>query len=813
MAGAGPEHDEVELRVTWRGRLRTNATRRPAIDHESSPADEHATALTRPERRLRLLLICHAIVSGLLALAYIADGKTAVVTALPNSFAKDMLFVGLSVLAAGDLRRRGWLSLVIAFGYLALVLGEIATLVWGGAPDQDLMLFEVSGTVALFAWMAVDIVLVVLFVAWWSAAERAAKALRYLHPISFAALHALAEVLIEGRREVLSHEQVARNVDRYLDTLEAREKWRVQAALILVACWPMLTGRPPLPALAPETRKRFLERRFIAEKAWRRRLGPVRAPLRAAIRTASQMAYLGYYGDERTWRSIGYTRYRDRATAEPPPEPGPEPPLRSLPHPPPSGSRAYDVIVIGSGAAGGVLAYRFAQADRRVLVVERGPHMNPLDFTDDEVSQYLHLYNEGALQLATGFNLQVLQGMCVGGGTTINNGLCLHPPQAVLDAWAKDGIDGPALNKAIDEVRGLLGIGEIRADRFTEAAKRFEQAAKKLPLPGHLERMEANISQLCRGCGYCNIGCAFGAKHGTLDTVLPWAQHGSPGHLDLLADFEVERITHRGGGAQAVEGVHGTGRRATIAADKIVVAAGAISSSLLLQRSGLGGDQVGRGLHFNVNSPLTADFPDRVDSFDGIQMSHAYVADGEIPPYLVETWFNPPATQALTMPGWFDQHFENMGRYRHMACAGVLVGTTTPGRVKRSRVGRRFKYDLSSEDRDSMLDGLYVAGRTFLEARATRVMPATFTYREYRSVGDLENLRRDLGDDHDLLLTSAHPQGGNAMGKVVDDEFRVRNMENLYVCDASVFPSSVRVNPQLTVMGIAYYGAERICAR
>ena len=65
-------------------------------------------------------------------------------------------------------------------------------------------------------------------------------------------------------------------------------------------------------------------------------------------------------------------------------------------------------------------------------------------------------------------------------------------------------------------------------------------------------------------------------------------------------------------------------------------------------------------------------------------------------------------------------------------------------------------------------------------------------------------------DNADLLLTSAHPQGGNAVGAVVDEEFRVRGMENVFVCDASVFPSSVTVNPQLTVMGIAQYAARRI---
>ena len=89
-------------------------------------------------------------------------------------------------------------------------------------------------------------------------------------------------------------------------------------------------------------------------------------------------------------------------------------------------------------------------------------------------------------------------------------------------------------------------------------------------------------------------------------------------------------------------------------------------------------------------------------------------------------------------------------------------------------------------------------------------MPATSAWREYRTAAALEQLRQHVVESGDLLLTSAHPQGGNALGEVVDEDFHVRGFKNLYLCDASVFPSSVHVNPQLTVMGMAQYAANRI---
>jgi choline dehydrogenase-like flavoprotein len=402
--------------------------------------------------------------------------------------------------------------------------------------------------------------------------------------------------------------------------------------------------------------------------------------------------------------------------------------------------------------------------------------------------------------------------MCVGGGTTINNALCLPPPDEVLAQWEPRGLDRAALKAAIEEVRQWLQVAPIRDATTTEAARRFGRAVHALRLPGRFEVMEANISAACLGTGYCNIGCAYGAKLSTLDSVLPWAQRDYD--LDLLADVEVERVYRQGDRATQVVGTHRpTGERVTIAADEIVIAAGAIGSSFLLQRSGIGGEAVGQGLHFNINSPLTADFPDVVDSFAGIQMSHAYRSSDGIPDYLVETWFNPPATQALAMPGWFDEHFDNMRRYRHMACSGVLVGTTTPGRVKAGRKAPEIDYTASDADRKTMLDGLEVAGRIWLEAGAERVLPATFAWQEYRSPAELDELRRAIRETGDLLMTSAHPQGGNALGAVVDEDFRVRGLKNLYLCDASVFPTSVHVNPQLTVMGMAQYAARRILGR
>ena len=128
-----------------------------------------------------------------------------------------------------------------------------------------------------------------------------------------------------------------------------------------------------------------------------------------------------------------------------------------------------------------------------------------------------------------------------------------------------------------------------------------------------------------------------------------------------------------------------------------------------------------------------------------------------------------------------------------------------------------MQLDYTPSDRDfvRMKNGVRLACELGLEADAERVMPATFRPIDITCERELSRIDDEIGDASDLSVNSAHPQGGNAMSAnplkgVVDPSFRVYDALNLHVCDASVFPSSITVNPQLTVMALAAYAADEI---
>jgi choline dehydrogenase-like flavoprotein len=147
----------------------------------------------------------------------------------------------------------------------------------------------------------------------------------------------------------------------------------------------------------------------------------------------------------------------------------------------------------------------------------------------------------------------------------------------------------------------------------------------------------------------------------------------------------------------------------------------------------------------------------------------------------------------------------------------VVVGSQSNATIKPGFRGKGMKldYEPSESDLKLMLKGTKLAARIHFASGALRVMPMTFRSTSYSSLEQVDELDDIVRDNTDIGLHTSHPQGGNAVSRdpakgVVDERFRVHGMENLYVCDASVFPSSVTVNPQLTVMAVADYAAAGI---
>lgn len=784
-------------------------------------------SLTDWEKRLRLAAGSIALMSVGFAVAYLAMGTLdeAEFPFTANSIAKDALLAALGWLTVADVRRWGPITVpLIIFVHVVLALALAVTALWGRAHgiDHTLLISSPDAGWIHLGWAVSDVLVVTVLGVVNHMALRSRYDLRYLTPAGFRALVAMAEVLVPSENREIAPAEVAKSVDTYLAGFRAADKWKIRLGLIVLAYRP-LPLRPPLAVMSVDARRRWVQERFLDEVAFR--IVPRRLDY-ALIRIAQQFCFFGYYGDARAASKVGYRPFSQL--------PGTPEKIARVARPHrrvtclhagdvPGKHLSADVVIVGTGAGGATLAYELARRGREVLMLERGAHVDPSEFTENEATQLSSLYADGALELSTDFYFRVAQGMCVGGSTVVNNAVCFDLPDHVLDRWLDPGglnagLDPERLRAAFRHVRDFVGVRDVGpSDSLNPGAARL-LAGLTGRAGWDFSLAQANIDG-CVGCGYCNMGCAYGKKLSALDWTLPRAQRDFPDAVRILADCRVESVLMRGSRASGVAARLADGTRLTVHSDTVVLSAGAIASSTILQRSQLGGGRAGRRLAFNVGSPVTLDFADEIHSERGLQITHYLLprdgaSDGD--GLALETWFNPVVAQALFMPGWFEEHASNMRRYAHMTCLGVVIGTESNGSVRESRfTGVNIDYTPSPRDFGRLKDGVRLAAEIGLEAGALRALPSTFRMLEIRDKGDLGRIGEEIRDDHDLSVNSSHPQGGNPMSLdalqgVVDSSFRVYGTTNVHVCDASVFPSSITVNPQLTVMAMAAYAADEI---
>lgn len=807
-------------------------------------------APTSEERGLRGLLAILGVFFLAAAVAY----EISPFLDSTEGFARELPFVTNSVVRMAALallclyvvalpRRKMALTGPIVVAQLLAVAVEVAYLIHQYATDSNATVPLLGGephlTALLWGMIAIDAAIAVALLLATNVAWRRRYRLGFLWPSSYRGLAAVAEVLVGHEGSPITPRHVASRVEAFLHDFRARRRWIYKVALAAIQVAPLVELRPlprlnpPLSELDPTSRRRFLEEHF-QRAANQSKIRFVRNLQQVLIRICQQLSYAGYYGDERSNAETGYVPFTARPRYETLSieEPGEHPLEVERPEQVGAAEIEADVCIVGSGAGGAILAHALARQGRDVLILERGEYVEPRHFSESEIEMVSRLYADGLMQQTEDWHFTVLQGSCVGGSTTVNNAVCFPPPEPVLREWndstAHDaGLDLGELRASVKAVEALLSVQpQAPGVQLNRSAPKYVEGAANLgasPEGLDVDVVNANIEG-CYGSGYCNIGCPWGKKLSMLETALPRAQAEGPGQVRILAECEVDRLFALSGRPQHVTGLRAKfpdGRGVRVRAENYVLSAGAVGSSYLLLRSGLGrGLPVGERFSANMGAPLSAEFEgEPIDAYDGLQISH-YGIPKEAEGFVFETWFNPPVSQALNMPGWFEKHAENMSVYDHLMAVGVLVGTASNGQVRRALTGGPgIAFRPQPDDLATLARGLKLLGQILFaaEPKPKRLMLNTWGADEFTDADQLERLDAICQDPDYINLGTGHPQGGNTLSRdpkrgVVNPEFRVHGFDNLHICDASVFPTSLTVNPQLTVMALAHYAAARIGA-
>jgi choline dehydrogenase-like flavoprotein len=488
------------------------------------------------------------------------------------------------------------------------------------------------------------------------------------------------------------------------------------------------------------------------------------------------------------------------------------------------GTERVDVVVIGSGAGGAVAAARLAEAGADVIVLEEGPQVTTEDDFRGPVFDRFQAFcrDNGTTQVWGRPPIPLPLGRVVGGTTVVNSGTCFRAPERVLERWESEfGIEGVAAGGLTDlytELEDFLNVRAVPWEILGPNGRAAHEGAVALGLSGG--PLLRNIAD-CHGCGQCVFGCPTGAKQAMHITYLPRAHRAG---ARVYARCRADRIEIEDGRAVAVIAslLHpDTDRpmcRRRIVADHVVVCAGAIHTPPLLNRSKVPdpSGQTSRNLRIHPATGVGGVFEDDSVMWKGTLQSYYIDSLFDSHEVMLEATTTVPGIGAGSIPGIGAEAMGELKNFSNLATLGFYVSDTSKGRVRELPNGDVVPtYRLNELDCHRMYAGLALAAEVLLAAGAKRVFAGLPGLDAVTAREDLDQIRERRPRPEHLRLTAFHPMGTVRMGAdprraVVDPYGRHHQVANLWVADASTFPTCVGVNPQMTIMAFAARTADRL---
>ena len=491
-----------------------------------------------------------------------------------------------------------------------------------------------------------------------------------------------------------------------------------------------------------------------------------------------------------------------------------------------------DVVVVGSGAGGGVIAADLSAAGRSVVVLEAGPFVDESTMPRREVDAFAQLYLDRGLLSTWDGSITLLAGAAVGGGTLVNWMTSIDTPEDVRLEWASDhGLEhvvGPGWSAEVAALEAELAVADATHIPPKDAV--ILRGARELGWDAAATRRDARE---CGDCGSCGFGCRRGTKRSGIRAHLATA---SAKAARIVADARVTRVIVERGIVEGVEAELGEGRHLRVHAATVVVAAGALRTPAVLQRSGIGHPALGRYLRIHPVPVVAGRFDERIEMWRGTLQAARSLEFSETTAdrrgYVIESAPGHPGLLALALP-WEGRaaHAALMADSAHL---GPLIAVTRDGgegRVSLTRAGTvRLDYRLDESGVATMRHALVSMARLARAAGAGSIV-ATGTPGAWwhGSRGEsferyVETLRATDFRPNRASVFSAHQLGTARMGAdpVVhpcDPWGRVRvgprgdqAIHGLYVGDGSLCPTGLGVNPMITIMAMARHVGRTVLA-
>lgn len=493
------------------------------------------------------------------------------------------------------------------------------------------------------------------------------------------------------------------------------------------------------------------------------------------------------------------------------------------------------ILVIGSGAGGSVVAKELAENGFDVVVVEEG-------FRPDCDKQIGRLFSASLLYRDGGFSLTfsppgvsfqpfilLPQGEALGGTTVVNSGTCFRVPDSVLEKWTEElgipGISPEDMKPYFERVEKILNVHPVSVNLMGLGALKIAEGAEKLRYSYF--PLNKNSSG-CVGTGICQLCCPIDAKRTAHLTFIPLAtQHGAK----FYTGFRVKWLEFRGRRITKVGGEIINRRREVIGKfvvepEIVVLATGAIQTPYILLKNGVANSSgmVGRNLHIHPALAVTGILDENIYGWRGVSQSlciDEFAEEG----ILLESSMPPLSLGIAATPLIGNDLSQLLLNWKKVSVCGVMISESDSGGkvmafpdwIPYFGMYPLILYKIGRKDKRKAVKGVVEACRIFISAGARRVITPFPDFPVVKNRYDLERLERVAEHLHPnrMIWSAYHPHGTCRMSVdptrgVVDPYCKTHDFENLYIADASVFPGCIKVNPMISIMAFAARTADYI---
>jgi len=480
-----------------------------------------------------------------------------------------------------------------------------------------------------------------------------------------------------------------------------------------------------------------------------------------------------------------------------------------------------DVCVIGSGAGGAVAAKEIAEKGFSVVLLEEGGHHTSKTWSGKPLKGTIEMYRNGGSTLSIGNAfIPITLGKCIGGTTTINSATCFRTPEYILKKWQKDlGLENLTyknLEHYFLRVEKEINVTELSWDILGNAAKVVKRGADRLGLK--CRPLKHNVRD-CRGCGTCQFGCIENAKQSTDVSYIPKAiKAGARVYAHCRADkLKISNKTVKGVTGSLINPETGKSVFSiTVNAKIVIVSCGSLLTPPFLKKNRIRNRHIGRHLQIHPAGRVAALMDEKVEGWKGVSQG-VYIHDFQNEGIILEGIFLHPSLMLATLPGIGNEFKELATQYPNIAAFGVMVHDSSTGRVLKGFSPGSFLaiYNMKRTDIKKLKKGIAETSRIFFAAGAKKVFTGVSKYPILNSIDDVDKFLKIKIKPNNFEILAFHPLGTCRMAAtskdgVVDQNGESFEIKNLYIADGSVVPTSLGVNPQITIMTLATMIAEGI---